>query len=119
MDTKLIWDTVQYVTKANLFWASMGFTTAIAMFIGAILYNGELSQVKKGLASVGSYAVLLIWTTIVRVLGVFDDPVKGALQRQFPQMAFAGILTIILISFFWILGIYLGVIILSIRNKKK
>ena len=34
-----IWEIVAYVSNGNGFWGSMGFATATAMIIGALLYD--------------------------------------------------------------------------------
>ena len=104
MTTDLIVPTILYVINAPFFWASMGMTTAIAMFVGAMIYDGQLNQVRKGLLSVGSYIVMLLWMTLSRVIDMINkNPEKVS------EMTFAGTLTIFFISLAWLLGVFLGV----------
>ena len=48
-----------YISSAPYFWLSMGMTASMAMFIGAIIYDGELEYAWKGLLSVGMYGFFL------------------------------------------------------------
>lgn len=108
LDVGLLIRTLVYVTYAPYFWPSMGFTTAIAMFVGAMIYDGQLNQVKKGLLSVGSYVAMLLWVTLSRVVTMAQRT-----PDRVSEMTFAGIATILLITFFWVLGVFLGVWIIS------
>lgn len=109
----LMIDSLLFVYKQSLFWPSMGFTTATAIFVGVMLFNGNFDQAKKGTLAILSYAAMLTWTTIARVL-------PNAIERNFEYSdgrAFAGIVTIIYITIFWILGIIVGVNIFRFRKN--
>lgn len=95
---------VSFVTSANGFWMAMGLTTATGIFIGASLYDGNLSMFKKGAVSIVFYAVLLIITTFLRIDGNSGIPV---FQRH-PQST-AGMITVFFITIFYLLGMSLGV----------
>jgi len=102
---------VDYITTAPFFWGSMGFTTAVGMFIGAVIYDGNLPDVKKGIVSILSYACMLFWIISSRVF----NGISTALQ---PERALASLLTIMIVTVFWVFGVYLGVWVLNLRKIK-
>lgn len=81
------------------------------MFIGALLYDGNMKEVRKGLMSVGVYAGFLFYITINRIAYRFED--VGVVNTD---MAYAGIVSILIISGFYVLGLFLGVFTLWIRK---
>lgn len=103
-------DTLVYISQAPYFWGTMGFITAMAMFIGVILYDGKMKEVSKALVCVGSYAALLTWINLIRISHV---GVKNWAQ------AYAGVATIILVTFCWLLGMFLGVLLANLKGWKK
>ena len=112
MTPELLYKAFLYVEGESYFWATMGMTTATAMFIGAMIYDGDLTQSKKGIVSVGSYALLLFWMIMSRVNEIVSvaPPV-----RVHPEYAYAGMVSIICVTIAWLLGIELGVFVF---NKK-
>lgn len=112
---KLLEASFLYVMNQNMFWGSMGFTTAIAMFVGVMMFDGNMEQTKKGTVAVLSYAGMILWTTTVRIL-------PNAIDRGFiynDGRPFAGIATIIYLTLAWLLGIVIGVNIFRVRHKIK
>lgn len=112
MTTNLCWQTILYVTGAPNFWLAMGMTTATAMLIGALIWDGNLRQVTKAIVTLGSYVIMLIWLLIDRIANVIP-----ARSLEVNEFTYAGIFSIIITSFFWILGIELGVLIFNRRYK--
>lgn len=103
-----------FVANQNMFYLAMGLTTSIAMFVGASIYNGNFEQAKKGVFAVGSYGTMLAWTIFSRVL-------PNAIERNFVYSdgrAFAGLVTIIYVTIFWMLGIGMGVTVYKWTKKK-
>ena len=92
-------ETLQYITSAPYFWISMGSTAALAIFVGAILYDGVLSVAAKGTIATGVYAFFIIETHIFRV---------NTSTAPF-YMAYANVVSIAVISIFWLVGIIMGV----------
>ncbi len=86
-----ILETLIYVTTAPFFWQAMGFLVATAMFIGALLYDGLMSMVGKGIVTIISYAAIMLMVNVSRITPVLDEITPG----HIPQ-AFAGTATIIL-----------------------
>lgn len=115
----VILDSIKYVTSANMFWSSMGFTTAVAMFVGSLIYQGCTTQAKKGIISVLAYAGMLIWVTSFRLFDTFTDQEIGPIQSQHPEVAFAQLITICFLTVFWLFGIILGITLVHLTTKKK
>lgn len=99
-----------YVVSDPYFWPSMSFTTIIGIFIGAVIYNGDLVQVRKALVAIGSYVLLLSIVNLSRVL-----PEVGIVAN--PYKPIAGIVTMIIVTFFYLLGMWLGVKITRRAHK--
>jgi len=99
-------ETLQYISSAPGFWSGLGYTTASAMFIGSIIYNGEFKLAMKGVITVLSYALFLLIITSARVDSV-------ATQGQIVNLAkaYAGIATIYITSAAYILGMIMGVLV--------
>lgn len=109
--------TFNYISQAPFFWMGMGFTTAIAMFVGAIIFDGNLPQASKGLVSVGSYAAMLFWLNSARVTDTINDRAAQGIKTLHPEMVWAGIMTLLLVTLAWVLGVFLGVFIVSRKHK--
>lgn len=115
MTPDTLYSAFQYVQYAPYFWGSMGFTTALAMFVGALLYNGELTQIGKGFLSILSFASMLLWVTTSRVL----DSIQDSSVSHNLTFAFAGIATILTVTLFWSLGLFIGVSIFELKYRNK
>lgn len=102
-----------YISAAPYFWLSMGMSAAIAMFIGAIIYDGELEYAWKGLLSVGMYGFFLAQIIFTRVNYNYTTILHGLT----PGQAWANITTILVLSTFWIIGVMLGVFVSSFFHK--
>jgi hypothetical protein len=105
-----------YTQGGPFFWPTMGMTSAVAMFTGAIIYDGDLNQVKKGLLSVGSYALLLFWMILARVQDALNN---SLVDTNHPERALAGMISIVAITLAWLLGIELGVLVFNRKYKGK
>ena len=105
---------IPYVMGDEFFILSMACTTAVALFIGATIYDGLLREVKKGIVTVGSYALMLVMANYSRVTSVLNEVPE--LSRHQP---FAGIVTILFVTFFYITGMLLGVWIVSMAQHDR
>ena len=105
-----------YITTDPFFWASMAFTTMVGIFIGAVIYNGDVKEIRKALIALASYCVLIIITNASRVFPQLDK-----VTPDLSYMPFAGIVTIVIVTFFYLLGMVIGVRITkhAHRNLKK
>lgn len=116
MNLEFIGQTVAYVTSSPFFWGSMGFTVAIAMFAGVLIYDGHLNQVKRGLLSVMSYACLLFTVNAFRVIDTISDPSFSRSTTE-PYRVYASLVTLVAVTLAWLLGLLLGVFLF--RHKYK
>ena len=107
-------EAISYVTNANLFWLSMGMTASIGIFVGALIYNGDITMFKKGILTMSFYIFFLLLTTTARI----TDGRSLTTILNHPN-ATAGLITIIFITFFYMLGMCIGVIILNSALHKK
>jgi hypothetical protein len=102
-----------YVAQTPQFWPSMGTIMAISVFIGAIIYDGQMREATRGIITLVSYCTLLFWMTISRVMQNYKP---GYLH---PEFIWAGAVTILITSLFFILGILLGVTVFKYKGWKK
>lgn len=102
-------DAITYVISAPYFWQTMVMTSACSMFLGPMLYNGDYKLLAKGLFTIIPYIALLLTTTIVRIS---NYPINNH------YMAYAGLVTIIFLSFFYLSGMILGVLITRQAHKR-
>lgn len=89
---------------ADNFWLGMGLTVSVGMLIGGTFYNGDLTKAGKGIAMLFSYILLLTFFTYSRVAEV-----GRTIGFSRPEQAYAGMVTTLVVSFFYLLGIYIGV----------
>lgn len=104
-----------YISAAPYFWLSMGMSAGFAMFIGAIIYDGELEYAWKGLLSVGMYGFFLAQIIFTRVSYNYPMIIQGLT----PGQAWANITTIIVLSVFWAAGVMLGIFVSSFFHKQR
>lgn len=107
-------ETIYYVVNTPGFWSALGYTIASAMFVGSIIYNGELRLAMKGVATILSYVLFLLIITTSRVSFIASSEGIQSLVR-----AEAGITTIYITSVAYVLGMVLGVLITSYARKVK
>jgi len=103
-------DSIKYVVTGYTFWQAMGWTSAIGMVIGRLMYNGDLKRMHKFFISFAVYLIFLIYTQLARI--------HGLEQINNPIQASASIITILFVSFFYVFGMYLGVTMFSIIKKR-
>lgn len=106
-------DTFKYVIDVPYFWGSMGITTSIAMFVGAAIYDGRLDQVSKALLSVISYVGMMLWVSLSRISHAIETN-----QANFTKMALAGPMSVVILTLFWLLGVFMGVMLFKIKYRK-
>lgn len=106
MNSLFITRAAQYVISDPYFYGSMAVTILMGMFIGAIIYNGDFQQVKKGLISIISYFILIVITQLARIFPKLTD----VSENQYHQ-PLAAIETIIFITIAYIFGMIWAVIL--------
>lgn len=100
-----------YITSDQYFWPSMAFTTMVGIYIGAVLYNGDVEQVRKGVIGIFSYATLLLITISSRVLPRISSttPIYQPL---------ASLETVVVVTLAYLLGMFIGVKIVKRAHKQ-
>ncbi len=107
----------RYMYEVPLFWGTVGFTVAIAMFVGAIVYDGNVDEIKKTIISVFSYALMLFW---MAVLQIFDARIRHPeiLTEFVKPTTYVIALNVIVTTIAWLLGIWLGVITVFVKKER-
>lgn len=115
---ELILKAFEQVAQSHSFWGSMGFTTAIAMFVGALLYDGHIDEAEKSSVSILAYASMIVWTNLIRINDTLSK-VPNDVAKLSPNIsnAYNSTATIVYITFFWFIGRFLGVLVFIARKK--
>ena len=113
--------TLKYITSAPYFWVSMGMVASVSVFVGAIIFDGDIPTASKGIVGVISYVFFLIQVQVTRVNDTISKTLKNG---NFDYMFHAATFSIIVVTLFWILGIFIGVATSStvrvvMRRKKE
>jgi hypothetical protein len=105
---ELFTSALKYVAEAPYFWTSMGMVTSVSIFVGAIIFDGDLSMLWKGLLAVGLYAFFILQVTVTRIFTVYSvvELTEGGPNQ--PRIM-AGVMTIFLVTLFWCIGMFIGV----------
>ena len=109
-----IYQTLLYVTSQHYFWPSMAFTVMIGIYIGAVVYDGVLREVKKLCLSLFVYMSLLLIVNLTRVI-------PQTVGKDLPKLVsgYSQSVTIVLVTVFYFLGMYLGVRMVNKAHKGK
>lgn len=102
---------IDYIVSAPYFYQTMAAVTICAMFIGATIYDGMIKNVLKAVLAIGVYALFLTFTNLIRI-GEQNIPEGNVGQ------AYASTATVVFITFFYLLGMALGVTITKFAQKK-
>ena len=111
----MIKEAIQFITNSPSFWLSMGWLSACGVLIGALLYNGDLKMLTKGIVTIGVYVMFLYFVSLARINTVSYMMDESA----YPYTAYAGIVTVSFVTAFYIFGMIIGVIALNLRKKFK
>lgn len=101
-----------YVINGDFFWSAMSLTSIVGMFVGAVIYNGNLKEIKKALISLASYATLIMFTGTARIAPTLDTISQDNLHQ-----VFAGRMTVCLVTIFYFIGMFIGVAVTKIAHK--
>lgn len=96
----------KYVVSDQYFWIAMSLTTIVGVYISAAIYDGETKELKKFMASLGAYIALILMTTYARI-----SPNLDTITPNHQYQTYAGSVTLLLVTLFYLLGMGLGVII--------
>lgn len=107
-----MYDSIRYVISAPAFWQTMGVITATAIVVGAVIHNGDLKSLGKVMLTLLTYGVFVFSIDAVRIYSVLLE--NGITDHA---KAYAGLITILFVTFFYLLGIAIGVITVSRAHK--
>jgi len=105
------WESVLYVMADPYFWPSMAIIVMIGLFIGSTIYDGCVKEIKKMILSLSIYGLMIITVISSRVLPDYFD---GKFILHHP---FSGIATVLLVTIFYSLGMYFGVLLTKHAHK--
>lgn len=95
-----------FVFQADFFYQVMALVTIIAIMIGSIIYNGDVDMARKAIISILAYGGMIILTNLSRISSIgLTGPQLIMNQGQ----AYNGTTTTIFVTFFYLIGILLGV----------
>lgn len=100
---------IAYVVSDQFFWLSMATTTIIGICLGAVLYDGLLTQIKKTILVLIGYVFLVMTTDMARIL-----PLIATGKVVNPAQPLAAVTTMAFVTLFYCAGMLLGV---GITNK--
>lgn len=105
-----------YVTSVPYFWQSMGMIVSISMILSVLLFDHNLKLVIRSAFTKLIFIFTLLLVTYQRLensikIGVTDLEKNAATPL-------ASLITIIIISFFWFVGIVLAILIISYQKRR-
>ena len=109
---EIILETFKYIQRGPYFWGSMGFIVASAMLIGTMVFGSDYKQTYKFLLGLATYIIMLTFVNFSRAY----QSILPDLSITSVAKAYASTLTTIIVTFFWVLGLLLG---LAIDKYKK
>lgn len=95
-----------YVVFAPFFWQAMALVTIISMFVGVLVYNGDLGKLGKTTMTIITYGGMIMLTSITRIYSYTQFSFAQMLQGQ----GLAGPMTILIVTIFYLIGLYLGLV---------
>src|SRR3989304_6550775 len=105
-----------YVTTVPYFWQSMGMIGAVAMIVTVLLFDYNFKFIFRTFLAKFIFVLLLLYVTYARLVYSIEI---GVTNLQINSAApLAGMVTLSLVSFFWFMGIFLGMLIIYIRRRR-
>lgn len=95
-------ESLKYVAGDYYFVPSMAIIAMMGIFIGAVIYNGDVKEIKKVIAVVLTYAALLAMANLSRII-----PLLGLTKNNYQPLA--GMVTLFFVTIFYVLGMGWGV----------
>jgi prepilin signal peptidase PulO-like enzyme (type II secretory pathway) len=102
----LILKAIVYIANDPFFWPAMGLTVTAGIFIGASIFDGSTSQLKKGVITLGFYMVLIMLVDLTRIIPKIPN---ASIENR--HQAIAGVTTILIVTMFYFIGMLAGVLI--------
>lgn len=106
MNTEVLQGTLLYIMTAPYFWLTVGAMISVFMFIGAIIFDGDLSLASKGIMVLFSYVFFLIYAQVSRIANTIINP---KILHSPSYMWYASNVTIGFLFIASVIGIIIGV----------
>lgn len=103
-----LYKSMLYVAQSDYFYQAMAAVTILAMFIGLIIYNGDLNQLKKAVLTIFTYGGMISLTNVSRIM---SSPLGLSRTLMTHGQALNGTSTVIYVTFFYLLGLALGALV--------
>jgi hypothetical protein len=101
---------LQAVTGATGFWFYMGGVVSLGMVVGN-KFDDKYRGLSKSLTLLSPYVFILFLTTASRL-------VETGFKQPLGSNAYNSTITLLLVTFFYILGLFIGHVILEEAHKK-
>lgn len=105
-----------FVAQSDYFYQAMAAVTIVGMLIGSMLYNGDLNQLKKATLTIFAYGSLIAMTNVARIISSEAGVTRNLMHQG---QAFNGTTTIVYVTFFYLIGVVVGVFIHRGVRKEK
>lgn len=102
-------NTLLHIISTPYFWQSLGFVTAISMFISPVLYNGNYKMATKTIVVTFGYGALV---------GLINYFHLAQLEGKTSDLWLQPLIILGFVGLAYILGLYIGVYINRKQNPK-
>lgn len=106
-------ESLKYVAGDYYFIPSMAMIVICGLFVGSVIFNGDVQQIKKGIVVLLSYASLLVMVNYARIYPLFST-----FSPEHSRQPLAGIVTILFVTIFYLLGMCWGVYVTKKAHAK-
>lgn len=106
---------ISYVVGVPYFWPTMGSVSALSIFVGSMIFDGNTRDSLKALIALLVYAAFLMFVQINRIL--YYTPTSDSIKYTY--MSYAQSVTLVFITFFWVLGVLLGTVTSRLVRRHK
>ena len=103
-----------YVHSLPYFWTAMMYSTLMAMFFGATIYDGQVPHAKRGISSVMAYAFMTMLVTLNYALNRYPN-----IKPDVAYQVFIYPVQLFYLSFFWTFGFVFPILMYRRINHKK
>lgn len=114
MNNDLLIKSIDYIVSIPYFWSSMGMVTACSMIITVMMFDQGFKTIKANAISKFFFILTLLVVTIQRILQDYNT----IPHHNFIYIPYSSLVTIILVSLFWFIGISLGMGFICIHKHK-
>lgn len=101
-------EVISHILTTPYLWTSLGTITALAMYIGPLLYNGDLKITTKSVLGIGIFAFFCVLLFTSHVIGV-EHVVWPKASQPFIFIALVGMA--------YSIGLYVGVLIFKYLHR--